>query len=92
MFINELQLYISFLNDKIETFLNQKSEKEKKYLMEFGRNLLNGIQYYKALYGKGNDGLANGNLDISIELEKGREYLELIVSKMKDVSIYERQN
>lgn len=47
MFINELNLYLNFPEEQLEKI--GEDEKHNKYCELFGRNLLEGIQYYKAL-------------------------------------------
>lgn len=49
MFINELQLYIDYLQRQITEFGDTISEKQKKYIDKFKTNLQAGIDYYKNL-------------------------------------------
>ncbi|KXK46496.1 MAG: hypothetical protein UZ10_BCD003000997 [Bacteroidetes bacterium OLB10] len=49
MFINELQLYIDYLQRQITEFGDSISEKQKKYIDKFKSNLQSGIDYYKNL-------------------------------------------
>ncbi|MCC6720758.1 MAG: hypothetical protein IT243_01040 [Bacteroidia bacterium] len=51
MFINELELYIDFLKNKInkEKFEAEKNPKLKKYYSSFYLNLISGIEYYRNL-------------------------------------------
>ncbi|MFY0625217.1 MAG: hypothetical protein JXR07_02900 [Reichenbachiella sp.] len=52
MFIKELVLYIDYLKKKIETFGDEISPKDQKYVANFSNNLKEGIQYYMSLFGK----------------------------------------
>lgn len=49
MFINELQLYVDYLQRQITEFGDSISEKQKKYVDKFKTNLQSGIDYYKNL-------------------------------------------
>jgi hypothetical protein len=49
VFINELKLYIDYLKNDIEINLRHLSDKKIKQLERFKEQLLNGIEYYKAL-------------------------------------------
>jgi hypothetical protein len=49
MFINELQLYIDYLQRQISEFGDSISDKQKKYIEKFKSNLQLGINFYKTL-------------------------------------------
>ncbi len=52
MFIAELNLYIDYLKEELETFAqSDDAAKKKKYFAAFYQNLLNGIKYYRQLPG-----------------------------------------
>ncbi|GAB1464160.1 hypothetical protein [Pedobacter sp.] len=50
MFINELNLYIDYLQEEVQTYLNNVNEKKKKHLDNFKLQLENGIAYYKKMF------------------------------------------
>ncbi len=50
MFIKELDLYINYLNDKIDDSPKPISEKELKYFLAFQKNMQDAIDYYKHLF------------------------------------------
>lgn len=50
MFIKELQLYVSYLKEKIEENYMEQSEKQKKYIDKFLSNLTDGVSYYERLF------------------------------------------
>ncbi len=52
MFINELNLYIDYLQEEVQTYLNNVNEKKKKHLDNFKLQLENGIAYYKKMFGE----------------------------------------
>ena len=49
MFVNELKMYIDYLQKKIQKNTEPLSVKEVKYYTEFKQNLLKGIVYYQGL-------------------------------------------
>ncbi len=49
LFINELKLYVEYLNKEIDMQVEQLNEKKRKYLLKFKEQLQNGINYYKEL-------------------------------------------
>ncbi len=51
MFINELNLYIDYLEKEITQSFDSATEKKNQYLETFKNNLLSGIEYYKTLVG-----------------------------------------
>ncbi|MBO6524111.1 MAG: hypothetical protein JJ971_09805 [Balneolaceae bacterium] len=50
MFIKELQLYVSYVKEKIEENYTEQSEKQAKYIDRFLSNLSGGIAYYEQLF------------------------------------------
>jgi hypothetical protein len=48
MFVNELKIYINYLQTEIQKSLPEPSEKQKKYFKSFYDNLQQGIAYYRA--------------------------------------------
>ena len=49
MFIKELMLYISYLENKIREFELEINKKQFQYLLSFLENLKSGIDYYLSL-------------------------------------------
>src|SRR5690554_817582 len=49
LFINELKLYVEYLNKEIDMQVEHLNEKKRKYLFKFKEQLQNGINYYKEL-------------------------------------------
>ncbi len=50
MFIKELQLYMSYIKEKIEENYAEQSEKQAKYINRFLSNLSDGVAYYEQLF------------------------------------------
>jgi hypothetical protein len=49
LFINELNLYVDYLKKDIATQMEEFNAKKEKYFSKFKAQLLNGIDYYRAL-------------------------------------------
>lgn len=49
MFLNEIQLYVDYLKNAIDSSLSTLNQKQNKYLQTFKTNLLEGIDYYQKL-------------------------------------------
>lgn len=47
MFINELRLYVDFLQKKVQECSDSMNEKQEKYFSKFKTNLQAGVEYYK---------------------------------------------
>jgi hypothetical protein len=50
VFINELNLYIDYLNTQVKLYLKEVNDKKVKYLNSFKLQLENGVSYYKNLF------------------------------------------
>ena len=55
MFVNELKMYVDYFNEMVAKEVLPISEKRLKYLSEFRSNLIQGVEYYKSLFGKTQD-------------------------------------
>jgi len=70
MFINELQLYVDYLAEQVESA--GQDEKRIQYCQKFAKNLLDGINYYWSIDIKDEPfmlGLENGEFQISFLME-----------------------
>lgn len=50
MFIKELQMYLDFLDNKMEDYSIKQEQKDKKYIIKFQKNMKEGISYYMSLF------------------------------------------
>ncbi|MGN6398590.1 MAG: hypothetical protein ACTHMI_23680 [Mucilaginibacter sp.] len=50
LFINELNLYVDYLQKQVQAYAKDLSDKKKQYLLKFKAELMNGINYYKVLF------------------------------------------
>ena len=51
MFIKELDIYVNYLQDRYDDFQKHARVKQQKQLLNFSKNLNEGISYYKSLFG-----------------------------------------
>ncbi|HYQ57502.1 MAG TPA: hypothetical protein VEP89_09150 [Draconibacterium sp.] len=64
MFLKELSMYLDIFKERMEAFQkNTEDVKEKRNLLKFKKNLMDGIEYYKNLFGE-------KKKDMVLELEK----------------------
>ena len=52
MFLNEAKMYIDYYAKEIKKSLTDMTDKRLKYFNEFRQNMLDGIEYYKAMVPK----------------------------------------
>ena len=50
MFVKELQLYVNYLNKKLQDYISEGSDKQQKYLDKFILNLQDGIDFYEVFF------------------------------------------
>lgn len=46
MFVKELQLYLTYLSNKIDEIKEAPTKQQQKYITTFSKNLQQGIDYY----------------------------------------------
>ncbi|MEE4256895.1 MAG: hypothetical protein V2I47_07645 [Bacteroidales bacterium] len=83
MFIKELGIYIDFLKDKIKETDFEENVKQRDYLLRFGRNLEEGIAYYRELFTNAKAYFRLGKLDIFRKLDEYQQRLQLELQKVK---------
>ncbi len=49
MFLNEIQLYVDYLKNAMDSSLETLNQKQNKYFLSFKANLLDGIDYYQKM-------------------------------------------
>ena len=83
MFIKELNIYIDYLNNKIEEMADPSDPKRRKYFADFARNLQAGINYYFELF-KGLKGVFESTRsDILMELENANVEINLLIEELE---------
>ena len=89
MFVNELEMYLSYLSEKIEEHKSNWGRKSGKYLNTFTKNMNEGITYYQEMFNSVGDNFIDTK-------ESAKKYLNDAVKSMKkmadEVSLLIEQN
>ncbi|MCK5637827.1 MAG: hypothetical protein KAH67_03895, partial [Flavobacteriaceae bacterium] len=75
MFIKELRLYLDYLKTKIDETNSSLNKKQEKYLLNFSKNLNEGINYYQGVFNEVKDRFEDTKSNILTELESSKKYL-----------------
>ncbi|MFN8206098.1 MAG: hypothetical protein U0T82_01630 [Bacteroidales bacterium] len=78
MFVKELQLYVDYLRNQVQTSVKPITDKQRKYFDSFRTNLMEGISYYKKLFLDVFETKRWSPQEVIPGLEKQREELEKI--------------
>ena len=87
MFIKEMDLYLDYLNTKIEEARDAMTKKQEKYLTTFAMNLKEGINYYNNLFSTLKNTFENTKSDILYELNMNREILENLQLEIENLLV-----
>lgn len=87
MFVNELKIYIDYLQNKINESGSSRTSKQEKYFQTFITNLQEGIEYYYDLFDEKMEAFKEKKAAILKELKASKEALQLL-SKGITVSVY----
>ena len=87
MFIQELNIYIEFLRNKIEEMSASITKMQEKYLVTFARNLNEGINYYYKLFSELKDVFEDTKSIILSNLDDSKEALNLLNLEIESLSI-----
>lgn len=78
MFLKELGLYVDYLKTQLADNADSMDEKQQKYLESFRDNLLDGIDYYRNLFGQADFPQNNGAATIFDGLDSFEEELKTL--------------
>jgi hypothetical protein len=84
-FIKELQIYIKYLNHKLEESKNSFDKKQEKYLITFTDNMKKGVSYYTNLFKSFKQEFRNDKLEVLQELLSSEQQLNLISLEIKQL-------
>ena len=87
MFIKELNIYIDYLNNKIDEARDSMSAKQEKYLTNFANNLNEGINYYHKLFDEVKHKYADTKTGMLSELAASRKNLSLLSFEIERLSL-----
>jgi hypothetical protein len=85
VFIKELNLYVEYLENKLDELKISLDKKQKRYLIKFNRNLQEGILYYTKLFFKQKDtfkATKNTLMETLANKEKQLKYIDLELEKI----------
>ncbi|MDO7171097.1 hypothetical protein [Mariniflexile sp. AS56] len=83
LFIKELNIYIDYLNTKLDELKDSMNKKEEKYLLTFTMNMKEGVQYYQSLFNELTDVFKSAKEDVLNELDKCTLTLQQIHLKIE---------
>jgi hypothetical protein len=81
MFINELKMYVDYFRNKTTENISGANPRILGQLKVFRENLLNGIDYYKSLFG-------NIKEKYNVKLEQLNQELDTITSDLKSIQLF----
>ena len=87
MFIKELNLYLDFLKQKVDESKDSMNKKQEKYLINFSKNLQEGIGYYDDLFAKAKDKFDETRNQLYNELELAKVTLNSISTQIEDLRL-----
>jgi len=91
MFIKEFNLYIDFLKNKIEDTKVSMTDRQEKYLLNFIKNLNEGLNYYYSLFGELKNVFEDTKSKILSELDACKNALELLNLEIESLLITENK-
>jgi hypothetical protein len=91
MFVKELNIYIHFLKGKIEKSRLSLTQKQKKDLLDFAKNLNNGISYLVNLFSILTDKFSDTKSNILKDLENSKNVLHLLQLEIENQLITENK-
>ncbi|MCF6365471.1 MAG: hypothetical protein L3J35_04640 [Bacteroidales bacterium] len=91
MFIKELNIYIEYIKNKVKKIDLSSTDKQKKYLQTFVKNLQTGINYYLKLFTEKKEIFENIKTNILQELSDGNKILNILNSEIENTQITEKE-
>jgi hypothetical protein len=76
MFVKELKMYVDYFIKEATQSFELPTEKQRQYLVDFYKNLLEGVAYYKTLFPQMSEESREFRLQMSEEAEKFQHQLE----------------
>jgi len=86
MFVKELNIYIDFLKNKVDETKVSLTKKQEKYLINFSKNLNEGIGYYQEIFSNAKDRFEETKSNILYDLENSRKALSRVQEEIQNLS------
>ena len=87
MFVKELNIYIKYLQDRLDEAKASMTSKQEKYLLTFADHLKEGIAYYNQLFAELTDRFEGTRSTILSELEVSKAILNQLKLDIEDKSL-----
>ena len=87
VFIKELNIYLDFLNNKLEKSKDSMSKKDEKHLLTFIDNLNGGILYYRELFQDAKKAFQDIKGIVLEELDKSERFLNTINIQVQQMAV-----
>lgn len=87
MFVKELNIYIDYLKNKMEEARLSMTLKQEQYLVTFGENLKEGINYYTGLFNELKDKFEDTKHHILNDLELSKQKLQGLILEIEELSL-----
>ncbi len=87
MFAKELQLYLDYLNERVDEAKIEFNKKQEKYLNTFSKNLNEGIAYYFSVVNELKTNFENSKKSFLKDLHHSKQELERLVIEIENLSI-----
>ena len=81
MFIKELKMYMEYFSKEVKKALKEPTEKQRQYLLEFRKNLMEGMDYYKTLFPKMVDETFEFRQKMQEELDSFKKQLDAFMEE-----------
>ena len=82
MYIKELSLYLDYLKNKIDETSSSLNKKQEKYLLNFSKNLDEGINYYQGIFENAKGKFDGTKENILAELKSSKASLKNLQQKI----------
>jgi len=83
VFVKEIMMYCDHLKDELSRMLPKPAEKQIDTILEFKKNLIDGIDYYKSLLPKMSEETTKYKEKLALELGKLKQDIETMVSSFE---------
>ncbi len=84
MFVKELQIYVDYLKERVDEASKDMTKKQEKYLLNFTKNMNEGIAYYQNLFSEVKGKFEDKKASIQKELDANLEILQSLKTRIEN--------